>query len=361
MQINGYIQKGGIFICILLFLVTACTNQMAEEEPTPTPIPTSVVPLKPTYTVQRGDVIDQMKFTGRVSPVLEQELFFPTSGRVRNVYVKQGGKVTSGQVLADLEGIEDLERNLESTQLNVRRNELYLENAQNALELFKVTTPKWVRGYEYELAMKENDVELANIALEEAKLSLKDLEEIVSDSQIVAPFDGEVLTFRLTDGKGVEAYQPVAVIGDVSQLEVSAELRDEEMRRLAVGMPVSLALYSKPGEVLTGKIRKLPYPFGGGGTNVEDEDKATRISVDASAKEAGFELGDLISIAVVLQNKEDVLWIPPQAIRVFEGRRFVVIQDGDLQRRVDVRLGVEGEGRVEILEGLEEGQIIVGP
>ena len=361
MLINRYAHNGWIIFCISVFLITACTNRIAEEEPTPTPIPTSVVPLKPTYTVQKGEVIDQMKFTGRVSPVLEQELFFSTSGRVRDVYVKQGDKVTNGQVLADLEGIEDLERNLASTQLNVRRAELYLENAQNSLELFKVTTPKWVRGYEYELAMKENEVELANISLEEAKLALKDLEEIVADSQIVAPFNGEVLSFRLSEGRVVEAYQPVAVIGDVSHLEITAELTDQEMNRLAVGMPVSLALYSKPSETVTGKIRKLPYPFGGGGTDSEDEDKATRISLDNSVDGAGFELGDLIAVEVILQHKEDALWIPPQAIRVFEGRRFVVIQDGDLQRRVDVRIGIEGEGRVEILEGLEEGQIVVGP
>jgi multidrug efflux pump subunit AcrA (membrane-fusion protein) len=55
-----------------------------------------------------------------------------------------------------------------------------------------------------------------------------------------------------------------------------------------------------------------------------------------------------------------VLWLPPQAIRTFEGRKFVVVQEGDAQRRVDVKIGVEGEDRVEIVEGLNEGQVVVG-
>mgnify|MGYP003377479888 CR=1 FL=1 len=38
-----------------------------------------------------------------------------------------------------------------------------------------------------------------------------------------------------------------------------------------------------------------------------------------------------------------------------------LVQDGDVQRRVDVRIGVEAEDRVEIREGVEEGQTIVGP
>jgi hypothetical protein len=47
-------------------------------------------------------------------------------------------------------------------------------------------------------------------------------------------------------------------------------------------------------------------------------------------------------------------------VRAFEGRRFVVLKDGDRQRRQDVRVGITSEERVEILEGLKENDIIVG-
>jgi multidrug efflux pump subunit AcrA (membrane-fusion protein) len=63
---------------------------------------------------------------------------------------------------------------------------------------------------------------------------------------------------------------------------------------------------------------------------------------------------------VVLERKDDVLWLPPQAIRTFEGRRFVVVQEGDAQIRVDVKVGIESEDRVEIEEGLSEGQVVIG-
>ena len=43
-----------------------------------------------------------------------------------------------------------------------------------------------------------------------------------------------------------------------------------------------------------------------------------------------------------------------------EGRKFVMVRKGDRLQKVDVKLGIEGEDRVEILEGLEEGQIIEG-
>jgi len=56
-----------------------------------------------------------------------------------------------------------------------------------------------------------------------------------------------------------------------------------------------------------------------------------------------------------------VLWLPPQAIREFGGRKFVVLQEGDVQRRVDVKVGVVSDDRVEIITGLNEGQVVVSP
>ena len=46
--------------------------------------------------------------------------------------------------------------------------------------------------------------------------------------------------------------------------------------------------------------------------------------------------------------------------RKFQGRDFVVVQREEGQQRVDVRLGIESIDRVEILEGVEAGQLIIG-
>jgi hypothetical protein len=65
----------------------------------------------------------------------------------------------------------------------------------------------------------------------------------------------------------------------------------------------------------------------------------------------------------VLERKEDVFWVPPQAIHQFEGRKFITIQDGDRQRTVDVNVGIESEERCEIegvSEELVEGWVVIG-
>ena len=203
----------------------------------------------------------------------------------------------------------------------------------------------------------ENDVQRAS-------LDVQKLQANISDAQLTAPFDGQVLSFGVTAGGAATAYKKVALVADLSELEVSADLTSSSLKDLAEGMPVTIVASNRPGEQLEGYIRSLPYPYGGGGRTAgveeEDQDKSTRISVTTNITEAGFELGDLVRITAVVERKENVLWLPPQAIRTFEGRKFVVVQDGEIQRRVDVQVGIQGEEQIEIESGLTEGQLVIG-
>ena len=197
-----------------------------------------------------------------------------------------------------------------------------------------------------------------------AQLQVDDIKAQIAEARIVAPFDGAVTSIAIAPGRAVEAYQPVLIVADLTDLEISAELSAEQMRDLTEGLAVSIAPTNYPGQELAGSIRQLPYPYGrgGGAGTLEDADKATRISLDFARLPAGVKLasGDLVRVTVVIERKADVLWLPPAAIRTFGGRKFVVIQDGAAQRRMDVTVGIESEERVEIRSGVEEGEVILG-
>ena len=114
-----------IFLLLLgaLLLAAGCSQASSNEVATPTAIPTPVIPTKPTYEVQRGEVVKEFQFTARVSPALQADVFFRTSGRVRNVYVAKDDKVTEGQVLADLDiSVEEgVVIHMEAWQQSMRR------------------------------------------------------------------------------------------------------------------------------------------------------------------------------------------------------------------------------------------------
>ena len=91
---------------------------------------------------------------------------------------------------------------------------------------------------------------------------------------------------------------------------------------------------------------------------MEEADKLTHIAFDP--QDLDLKPGDLVKVIVTIEQRDDVLWLPPAAIRTFAGRKFVEIDEDGTRKRVDVVLGIESAERVEIREGLEEGQTVVG-
>ncbi len=97
MSIN---KQRGHYTIILIFSAAGCSSPgSAEAEVTPTPYPTAVIPTKPTYTVERGEVVEELQFSARVAPVVQEELFFRTDGRVRCVYADDGDSFEEGQIV----------------------------------------------------------------------------------------------------------------------------------------------------------------------------------------------------------------------------------------------------------------------
>ena len=121
-----------VWLLVLPLALLGC-GPRPEEEATPTPIPTSVVPDKPTYVVQRGTVENLEQFTARVSPLSEESLFFRRSGYVKVVYVDREDWVEPGDVLAELE-LEDLMNQLSLADVDLESAKKRYAAAEEELE-----------------------------------------------------------------------------------------------------------------------------------------------------------------------------------------------------------------------------------
>jgi macrolide-specific efflux system membrane fusion protein len=359
---------GWMAFCALvttLSLVSGCIalpSSQSSQQSTPTPMPTLAAPAKSTFTVARGPIKDQIRFDGRVVPVQQTELFFKVGGRIRKVYVKENDNVKAGQALADLTQVDDLESQQASRQLNLRRAQIQVDISQNELDLFKLNTPRFATGYNQQMAIRLSQLELTKISLEEASMGVQDMTKSISDASIVAPFDGQLLSFSLILGQTVDAYKSAAVVANVTQQEISADVSADSLVKLSVGMPVAILDMNQADKKLTGTIRRIPYSLASSSTDASTtQDRTTRISMATSPAESGLKLGNAVQLTVVLQTKDNVLLLPSQAIRVFEGRNFVLIKNGSVQQRVDIKIGIQEQTQVEILTGLTEGQVVIAP
>jgi RND family efflux transporter MFP subunit len=303
-------------------------------------------------------------------PSIQEELYFRTSGRVRNVLVRNGEAVTNGQVLADLIQLDEMESQARTQELALRRAEIAVETAWLRQQLAATQMPDWDQAYDINMKLLQYEVELAQIAYEETKMNSQNLQGAIEDAQVISPLDGKVLSMNVLEGQEVNGFQGLITVGDDSKLEVGATLTSTQMQDLAEGMQAVIELPNRPGVKLEGNVRSLPYPYGTNGGNEEAQnaeklgttvDNTTRVEFLNPGDVQGFKLGDMVQVTVIKESKDDVLWLPPQAIRTFEGRNFVVIKTDGLPRRVDVRVGIKNDEKVEILEGVDEGQVVIAP
>ncbi len=174
-----------LFVALALML-TACGVPVGQtaNEATPTPFPT---PVRPTFTVQRGDLIVEAKLSGRVVPLALETVYFQIPGQVREVYANVNDVVKEGQLLGELAEAQELRAQADETRRTIRRAQIDLEIAQLTLEQFKSQGRS-----ANEIKIQELQVELAQMKLDEVLQSLG----IDPNSPVLDELDAQVAQAR---------------------------------------------------------------------------------------------------------------------------------------------------------------------
>jgi hypothetical protein len=153
---------------------------------------------------------------------------------------------------------------------------------------------------------------------------------------------------------------------DLDQMVVWGDVVESELDQLEEGMPILLSVPGSETATSTGSVQAvagiialLPFPYGNGEFTVRET--AVQAKPDDPSFLDNFALGDRIDITIVLAENDNTVWLPPAALREFGGQSFVIVQTPDGEQRVDIEIGIIGNGRVEIAEGLEAGQIVEAP
>jgi len=355
---------------------TASANDLVAARASVASAETSVANAKLDLTiVQKSDTVAK-NVRDRENEAAWFEAFY---GECLKKY--EAGQIDKDRLDLEYSNLLTAKENLETAraqaQLALSRAEAQVTQAEESLRQAKVkladlqgqpavsaagaTLQQAKRDYDQAVVSADPEsynMKLLALDLEQAQLDIQDLQDQIASAQLVAPFAGQILSLNIKAGDSAQAYSAVGVLADPNELEITAELGSEELSQMALNQEALITLRNRPGETFGGTVRQLPYPYGGTTVDTGDDDTAVHVTVEG---QVDLTLGDLATVSIVLEEKENVLWLPPAAMRTYQGRDFVVVQlDDGSQKRVDVLLGITTDERVEIASGLEEGQTIVG-
>jgi multidrug resistance efflux pump len=186
-------------------------------------------------------------------------------------------------------------------------------------------------------------------AVVRAQLAVDETREKIAQSTLVAPFDGVVLEVTIRPGDAVEAYVAVITLALPEPHEAIAELSTNQINQIEIGQVGTCEEANNEEVVVQCVIRQLPL-------TANDVDQSVRVAATLPDTQEGA----LINITMVLEESLNTLWLPPVALGTFGDRTYVVLQTPEGEQVRDVVVGLETEDRVEILSGVEEGDVVLG-
>lgn len=352
-----------VLLLVSAFLCTSCAL-LPKEEVLPD-APELVINSK-EYTlipVTRGDLTLTLEEKCTYESSVQEGLFFSVVGEpIGNVFVKVGDVVTAGTLVAELEStaireqIAVEEEALASLAVQIAQTEerlgLYYEKC-SALETAAAADPMY--SFQLESAQRTclrlyNDLEFLKKDQAVEQMALDDLTVQLKERQLFAGMDGTVSrAMELDETKVQKSYlqQAVCRISDMSTGRFVAYVTKGALKE---GSPVSV-VYDDIEH--SGKVTKV--------TPGEKKKTPDTVEIQLDVADETLTAGMTAQLVAILGQRKDVLLLPKKSVEIFEDGTAEVyyLDESGVRYSKEVQIGLEADGMVEIVSGLEEGELVV--
>jgi RND family efflux transporter MFP subunit len=280
----------------------------------------------------RGMALDAVYATGVVEPSLEIRIVPRTPGRIVELRVDEGDRVKRGQLLARLED-DDLSATV--AELEAR--------ARYARGVHERNTELRRSGL-----ISVDAVERAKTDLEAAEAALRRSRDTRAQMQLTAPADGTIIRRDAEIGEYAPVNTPLFYMAGPQPLRIAAEVDEEDMPRVVPGQRVLIRSDAFPERSFEGRVLEIT-PRG------DTVARSYRVRI-GFVGESPLPIGMSTETNIVIEERPTALLVPASALA--DDAVWVVAADGRVARRA-LKIGVRAPDRVEVLEGLAEGDSFV--
>ncbi|HGK4848918.1 TPA: efflux RND transporter periplasmic adaptor subunit [Yersinia enterocolitica] len=214
-----------------------------------------------TETIGRGDIERNVMATGSLKPSLQVNVGAQVNGQLTKLYVKQGDRVTRGQLLAEIDPtlqqneLRKSEAELQSAQAQKQASQALLR--QYLLEFRRQQTlAKEGSGVKsaLEKAQAQYDSQLAQLHVNEAQIvqsqmAMETAKTNLGFTRIMAPIDGEVLGIVAKEGQTIVSSQTaptILVLANVDTMTVHTRISETDILKVSVGQPLWFYVVADP-------------------------------------------------------------------------------------------------------------------
>lgn len=317
-----------------------------------------------TAVAARGEIIEYITVVGNLVGQATVDIVPRVAGRLDSLTAKLGDRVSRGQQVAKIEDRE-LQQQVKQAEQSLEVNRATVKQRESDLQLRRTTLARQqqllAEGLQTRQAVEDAEaafnsavaaVDLAKAQLAQTESRIDELKITLSNTVVVSPVDGFVGRRNLDQGAFAGANTVILQVVDIGTVRMVANLVEKDFKRISQGVRADVGVDAFPGETFSGVVSRVAPVF----------DAATRTaSMEIEVPNPGYRLkpGMYARVRLTAERRPDALTVPRNAVVDSEGRRGVFLPDGETAKFQPVQTGLQDETRVEILEGLTEGQRVI--
>ena len=346
---------------------------------------------------QRATIEQRVRATGKIQSSVQVKISADISAKITRLNVKEGDQVEKDQLLVELDGTRRAASLASQDALvKVAQDEARLALAQKKLAESRLERNKLMFARQLvsrdalDAARSAYEVEAARYssAVEQIKRATGELEQTRYDlalTRIFSPISGTVSVLKREAGEIVIGSQfqedVIMVVADLGQMEATVNVDENDIRKVKIGQPATLSVDALPGAVIVGRVAEVASS-----ARVADQGEVlqkTEFRVKVAITEGGDQVrpGMTVNANILTDTRQSALSVPIQSVTLRPvaqwrhtdsksvGSKPVVDKDGYVQlvyivengKAVarQVKVGIQNEDRIEILDGLKEGVNVV--
>jgi RND family efflux transporter MFP subunit len=314
---------------------------------------------------KRGEAISAVYGTVNTEPVTQVIVRSRISGLLNAVNVRPGQEIKKGDMIAEILD-ETIQRQLDAAKVEAEQakakrtigpaSQGQLKSKESEIvRLKRLFDAGNIASLEYERAQNElealrNSVKTESITLESevniAEQKYKDISEQVGQLRVNSPVNGQILDVYCNIGEFVNTQAQLVRIGS-TQNQIVAQVSEEDIGKLKVGMKAVIQLYPFAGESFLGTlVETLP----------QGDNQNYKVMFKLENPPSNLLPGMTGEMNVVIGKRENTIIIPTKAIR--RGNRVLVVRRGTVSE-VTVELGFKSLEKTEIKSGLQDNDSVI--
>lgn len=315
---------------------------------------------KPALEFAQRDVVSlqpkrltvEMALPGSVQAINQATVRSKLSAEVKRVLVREGDRVTAGQVVAEFDTAQ-LRALLAERTASYEFARAQLANTERTRQVnAQLVKQNFISQNAFDTADSANQAQLAAVSASRAQVEQTQIQ--LNDSIVRAPIAGVVSKRHVQPGEKVGFDAPLLALVDLSQLEVQVQTPVSDVPQIKKGMQTQVDIEGLPGRRFAGRVERI-------NPSTEPGTRTINVYVSISNEDALLKAGMFAKVVLATIPESEVQALPLSAVRSDNNGSYVwVVADGKLARR-NVAIGKRDERAqlVEITSGLAPSDVVL--